>query len=33
MPPDQDPRKLFGAQVIERYGPKGGTVCELPAAK
>jgi hypothetical protein len=30
--PDQDPRKLFGAQVIERYGPKGGTACELPTA-
>jgi hypothetical protein len=29
--PDQDPRKLFGAQVIERYGPKGGTACALPA--
>jgi hypothetical protein len=30
--PDQDPRKLFGAQVIERYGPKGGTACQLPPA-
>lgn len=30
--PDQDPRKLFGTQVIERYGPKGGTACPLPAA-
>lgn len=27
---DHNPRKLFGAQVIERYGPKGGTPCELP---
>jgi hypothetical protein len=31
--PDEDPRKLFGAQVIERYGPKGGTPCELPTAR
>ena len=30
--PDQDPRKLFGAQVIERYGPKGGTPCAVPGA-
>jgi len=30
--PDQDPRKLFGTQVVERYGPKGGTACEVPAA-
>lgn len=28
--PDHDPRKLFGASVIERYGPKGGTACALP---
>lgn len=27
---DHNPRKLFGAQVIDRYGPKGGTPCELP---
>jgi hypothetical protein len=31
--PDQDPRKLFGTQVIERYGPKGGTPCEVPGAQ
>lgn len=30
--PDHDPRKLFGASVIERYGPKGGTACTLPSA-
>lgn len=28
--PDHDPRTLFGASVIERYGPKGGTPCKLP---
>lgn len=28
--PDHDPRTLFGAQVVERYGPKGGTACALP---
>jgi hypothetical protein len=30
--PDHDPRTLFGASVIERYGPKGGTPCALPTA-
>jgi hypothetical protein len=28
--PEHDPRKLFGAQIVERYGPKGGVPCELP---
>lgn len=28
--PDHDPRTLFGAQVVERYGPKGGKACALP---
>ncbi|MBC8071408.1 MAG: hypothetical protein IAG13_23985 [Deltaproteobacteria bacterium] len=27
--PEHDPRKLFGAQIVERYGPKGGLPCEL----
>lgn len=33
-PVGQDPRKLFGAQIIERYGPKGGVACvgEQPAS-
>ena len=26
-PVGDDPRNLFGAQVMERYGPKGGVVC------
>lgn len=26
-PLDEDPRNFFGAQIVERYGPKGGTDC------
>lgn len=29
--PEHDPRTLFGAQIVERYGPKGGVACELPS--
>lgn len=31
-PLDEDPRNFFGAQIVERYGPKGGIDCMSEAA-